>query len=207
MTIEVKATNGIKVAHEIDGESGTNGVSAGKNGATAPGSYVQEPMAVISMACRLPDECHTPREFWTFLEQGKIALNTPPSTRFSLNTHYDGSMRPQTMASPGGMFLQAVDPRDFDAGFFRVSGIEATSMDPQQRQLLEVVYEGIENAGVTLDQLDGAPVGCFVSSFACDYGDIQARDPENRAPATVVGVGKTMLSNRISHFLNIKGPR
>lgn len=44
------------------------------------------------------------------------------------------------MASPGGVFLQGIDPRDIDAHFFRLSGIEASSMDPQQRQLLEVVY-------------------------------------------------------------------
>lgn len=168
--------------------------------------YIQEPVAVVSMACRLPDECSNPRLFWKFLEEGKIAINTPPETRFSLNTHYDGSLKAQTMASPGGMFLQNIDPRDLDAQFFRLSGIEATSMDPQQRQLLEVVYEGLENAGVTLEQVSGASVGCFVSSFASDYGDIQARDPENRASATVVGVGRAMLSNRISHFLNIKGP-
>ena len=159
------------------------------------------------MACRLPDECHSPQAFWKFLERGKIASNNPPATRFSLNTHYDGSLKAQTMASPGGMFLQAVDLRDIDAQFFRLSGIEASSMDPQQRQLLEVVYEGLENGGITLEQLNGANVGCFVSSFASDYGDILARDQENRAAATVVGVGRTMLSNRLSHFLNIKGPR
>ena len=169
--------------------------------------YVQEPTAVVSMACRLPDKCHNPKAFWSFLEEGKVAMNTPPGTRFSLNTHYNGSLKPQTMASPGGMFLQDVDLRDIDAQFFRLSGIEASSMDPQQRQLLEVVYEGLENGGVTLEQLDGAAVGCFVSSFASDFADIQARDPENRASATVVGVGRAMLSNRLSHFLNIKGPR
>ncbi|KAK2024963.1 putative polyketide synthase [Colletotrichum zoysiae] len=169
-------------------------------------TYVQEPVAIVSMACRLPDKSHSPWEFWRFLQEGKIALNTPPNTRYSLNTHYDGSLKPQTMASPGGMFLQDVDLRDIDAQFFKLSGIEAVSMDPQQRQLLEVVYEGLENAGVTLEQLDGQPVGCFVSSFACDFADVQGRDPENRAPTTVVGVGRAMLSNRLSHFLNIKGP-
>lgn len=184
-----------------------NGINTSISDMSEPIPYTQEPMAVVSMACRLPDECHTPHAFWKFLAEGKIAINTPPATRFSLSTHYDGSLKPQTMASPGGMFLQGVDPRDIDAKFFRLSGIEATSMDPQQRQLLEVVYEGLENAGVTLAQLDGAPVGCFVSSFACDYGDMQARDPENRASATVVGVGRAMLSNRLSHFFNLKGPR
>ncbi|KAI1381948.1 putative polyketide synthase [Hypoxylon crocopeplum] len=190
----------------------TNGTTNGTagfhrtNGVSEAGSYIQEPVAIVSMACRLPDECHNPHLFWKFLMEGKIAINTPPGTRYSLNTHYDGSLRAQTMASPGGMFLQGVDPRDIDAQFFKLSGIEATSMDPQQRQLLEVVYEGLENAGVTLSELSDASVGCFVSSFASDYGDIQARDPENRASATVVGVGRAMLSNRLSHFLNIKGP-
>jgi acyl transferase domain-containing protein len=194
--------NGTTTCDDANKANASNGITP-----STCSSSVQDPVAVVGMACRLPDQCHTPYEFWKFLEAGKVAINTPPSTRFSMDNHYDGSLKSRTMASPGGMFLQAVDPRDVDAQFFHLSGTEATSMDPQQRQLLEVVYEGLENAGVTLEQLDGAKVGCFVSSFAVDYGDMQARDPENRAPSSVVGVGRAMLSNRISHFLNIKGPR
>lgn len=62
--------------------------------------------------------------------------------------------------------MEQIDPKDFDAAFFSVSGADATSMDPQQRQLLEVVYECLENAGVPLHSLDGASVGCFVASYA-----------------------------------------
>lgn len=40
-----------------------------------------------------------------------------------------------------------------------------------------------------------------------DYADMQARDPEDRVPSVTIGVGRAILSNRISHFLNIKGPR
>lgn len=40
-----------------------------------------------------------------------------------------------------------------------------------------------------------------------DYADIQSRDPEDRVPNTTVGIGRAMLSNRISHFLDAKGPR
>lgn len=69
------------------------------------------------------------------------------------------------MRPPGGMFLDNVDLADFDASFFEISGGEATSMDPNHRQMLEVVYEGLENAGFPLEKLDGAPVGCFVGSF------------------------------------------
>ena len=62
------------------------------------------------------------------------------------------------------MFLENIDLAKFDANLFSISKQEAIAMDPQQRQVLEVVYECLENAGVTLEALNGAPVGCFVAS-------------------------------------------
>lgn len=196
----------------LEATNGVNGESHLKDSnqhEKEPGetTFKQVPTAVVGMACRLPDACNSPTAFWKFLEKRGIAKNEPPASRFDLATHYDGSLIRTTMASPGGMFLQDVDPRDIDAQFFKLTRMEAVSMDPQQRQLLEVVYEGLENAGITLEELSGKNVGCFVASFACDYADMQARDPEDRAPTSVIGTGRTMLSNRISHFLNITGPR
>ncbi|KAI9676001.1 MAG: Type I Iterative PKS [Caeruleum heppii] len=167
---------------------------------------VPEPIAVVGMACRLPGDSNSPHALWNLLKRGGVANNEAPLSRFDLKTHHDGSKKPKTMRSPGGMFLENIDPRDFDAQFFSISRTDAIAMDPQQRQLLEVVYECLENAGISLESLDGAPVGCFVGSYAVDYADIQARDPEDRAPSVTVGVGRAILSNRLSHFLNIKGP-
>ncbi len=70
------------------------------------------------------------------------------------------------MRSPGGMFLENIDTRDVDAQFFGLRPEEAIAMDPQQRQMLEVVYECLENAGISLEALDGADFGCFVGSYA-----------------------------------------
>ncbi|KAL2130926.1 hypothetical protein VTI74DRAFT_5751 [Chaetomium olivicolor] len=106
----------------------------------------------------------------------------------------------------GGMFLEDISPADFDASFFEISKAEAISMDPNQRQMLEVVYEGLENAGITLENLNGELVGCFVGSYASDYDAMQSRDPEDRPSGVTVGVGRAILANRLSHFLNIKGP-
>jgi hypothetical protein len=36
---------------------------------------------------------------------------------------------------------------------------------------------------------------------------MQMRDPEDRAEGITIGAGRAILSNRISHFLNIKGAR
>ncbi|KAL7940526.1 putative polyketide synthase [Trichoderma barbatum] len=169
-------------------------------------TFLQKPLAIVGIACRLPGHSTTPNKLWDFLQHGGVANNQVPKTRFNQNSHYDGSTKPKTMRSPGGMFIEDVDPRDFDASFFGISGSDATAMDPQQRQLLEVVYECIENAGVPIENLSGAKIGCYVGSYAVDYGDMQARDPEDRVPDVILGTGRAMLSNRISHAFNFKGP-
>ncbi|KAI9742768.1 MAG: hypothetical protein M1818_003497 [Claussenomyces sp. TS43310] len=169
-------------------------------------SYVQEPIAVVGLSCRLPGNSNSPKALWDFLNKGGIARNEPPASRFNLSGHHDGSKKNKTMRTAGGMFLESIDPADFDAGFFGISHVDAVAMDPQQRQLLEVVYEGLENAGISLECLDGQAIGCFVGSYAVDYADMHNRDPEDRPAGVTVGVGRAILSNRISHFLNIKGP-
>ncbi|KAM0133546.1 hypothetical protein ACHAO1_006203 [Botrytis cinerea] len=168
--------------------------------------HSQEPVAIIGFACRLPGGNTTPKKLWEFLERGDIASNKVPKSRFNIEGHWDGSQKPRTMRPCGGMFLEDIDPADFDASFFEISRSEAISMDPNQRQMLEVVFEGLENAGIPLESLDGAPVGCFVGSYASDYGDMQNRDPEDRPASITVGVGRAIMANRLSHFLNIKGP-
>lgn len=166
----------------------------------------QEPIAIIGFACRLPGGNSNPQKLWDFLERGEVAYNGVPKSRFNFEGHFDGSFKPGTMRQAGGMFLGDTDLADFDAGFFEVGGTEAVAMDPNQRQMLEVVYEGLENAGIPLGKLDNKPVGCFVGSFAADYADMQNRDPEDRPALSAFGTGRAILANRISHFLNIKGP-
>ena len=106
----------------------------------------------------------------------------------------------------GGYFINE-DLRNFENDFFGINNLEATFMDPQQRKLLEVVFECLESAGVSLEDVSGANVGTYVGSFTTDYWIMQARDPEywNRYNAT--GMGTTILANRISHIFNLKGPR
>lgn len=166
----------------------------------------REPIAIVGFACRLPGGNYSPPKFWEFLKRGDIAYNKVPESRFNHAAHYDGSLKPRTMRQPGGMFLKDIDLADFDATFFELPAAEATAMDPAQRQMLEVVYEGLENAGIPLEKINGQSVGCYVGNYASDYGDMGARDPEDRAPGHGLGIARTILANRISHFLNIHGP-
>lgn len=171
-------------------------------------SGVQEPLAVVGLACRLPGGNSSPGKLWDFLEEGKVASNEVPPSRFNFASHWDGSHKPGTMRPKGGMFLseQDVDLATFDASFFEIAGTEAIATDPNQRQMLEIVYEGLESAGLSMESLNGESAACFVSSFAVDYLDNHQRDPEERPKMTDLGIGRAILANRISWFFNLKGP-
>ena len=79
-------------------------------------------------------------------------------------------------------------------------------MDPQQRQLLEVVFECFESAGVLLHDVSGSNTGCYVANHTSDYVTMQAKDPEFYHRYSATGSGATILANRISHIFNLKGP-
>ncbi|KAL5382066.1 hypothetical protein DPSP01_006743 [Paraphaeosphaeria sporulosa] len=168
----------------------------------------QVPVAIVGMGCRLPGHSTSPTALWDLLERGGVAKNEPPPSRFSLAGHYDKANpgRPRTMKSPGGMFIEDVDPALFDGQFFNISRTECIAMDPQQRQMLEVAYECLENSGTPIETLSGTNTGVIVGTNFIDYGAIQARDPENRAESVMIGLAPALLSNRISHFLNVNGP-
>ena len=104
-----------------------------------------------------------------------------------------------------GYFIQQ-DLREFDNDFFGINNLEAMYMDPQQRMLLEVVYECYESAGVKLSDVAGANVGCFVGNFTVDAQVMQARDWEYPHRYSATGIGTTILSNRVSHVFDLKGP-
>jgi acyl transferase domain-containing protein len=80
-------------------------------------------------------------------------------------------------------------------------------MDPQQRKLLEVVYETFESAGVTLEQMSGSQTACYVGSFTADFVKTLTREPERYWPYQSTGTDMTILSNRINYVFNLKGPR
>ncbi|KAL8923354.1 MAG: hypothetical protein Q9208_004624 [Pyrenodesmia sp. 3 TL-2023] len=55
-----------------------------------------------------------------------------------------------------GCWLPREDLRKFENSFFGINNVEATYMDPQQRKLLEVTYECLENAGTPIEKVRGS---------------------------------------------------
>lgn len=81
-------------------------------------------------------------------------------------------------------------------------------MDPQQRMLLEVVYEALEDAGVTLEGIRGTRTSVYCGSFttANDCHALQGKDLEYYPKYAITGTGNAILSNRISYFYDLHGP-
>ncbi|KAI1083646.1 reducing type I polyketide synthase 10 [Whalleya microplaca] len=170
-------------------------------------SRYTEPIAICGMACRLPGNSTSPRGLWDLISHGKSAQCDIPDSRFNVDGFYhpQGNERPGSMAMKGGYFLQE-DIRQFDNNFFGINNLEATYMDPQQRKLLEVVFECLENAGVALNKASGSNTGCYVGNFTVDFQVMQLRDSDYLHHYSGTGLGTTILANRISHVFNLLGP-
>ncbi|CAH0054521.1 unnamed protein product [Clonostachys solani] len=168
-------------------------------------TFLHAPIAITGIGCRLPGNISSPSELWQFLADGHSAQGEMPKSRFNMDSYRGQAGQPATTRAAGGYFLSE-DIRNFDNSFFGINNREASGMDPQQRKLLEVVFECLESAGTTLDDVSGANVGCYVASFVPDFIANQAKDIESLTRYTQTGLGTTLLANRISHIFNLKGP-
>ena len=160
----------------------------------------------LIIACRLPGDASSPSKLWDLLIEGRSGHCDIPASRFNASGFYHpDTHRPGSINATGGYFINE-DIRMFENSFFGINNLEAQSMDPQQRKLLEVVYECFESAGATLHELSGANVGCYVGNFTTDYQIMQFKDPEYLSRYSATGQGPTILANRINHVFDLKGP-
>ncbi|KAL6855655.1 polyketide synthase [Trichoderma novae-zelandiae] len=163
-------------------------------------------VCIVGMACHLPGGITSPSGLWDYVYNKKSAQCTVPLDRYNIEGFYhkDGS-RAGVMSVDGGYFIRE-DVRNFDASFFGINNLEASYMDPQQRKLLEVVYECLENAGLSMEDVSGSNTAVFVGNFTVDYSVMQARDTDYVHRLAATGGGTSIMSNRISHVFNLHGP-
>ena len=160
------------------------------------------------IGARLPGEVSSSSKLWDLLQNERSGQCKIPPSRFNVDAFYHpkGGERPGSMNTEGGYFLQE-DEKRFDNEFFGINPMEATYMDPQQRKLLEVVFESFESAGVPLSSVSGSNTGCYVGNFTVDFQVMQTKDSEYLHRYSATGMGTTILGNRISHAFNLQGPR
>jgi acyl transferase domain-containing protein len=113
--------------------------------------------------------------------------------------------RPGSFNVPGGYFLDGL-AEDFDPTFFGITPIEAMWLDPQQRKILEVTYECLESAGLTLDSVAGSQTAVYIGSFTSDYQQMSTKDGDFRHNYAATGVDTGIISARIGNTFNLNGP-
>jgi acyl transferase domain-containing protein/NAD(P)-dependent dehydrogenase (short-subunit alcohol dehydrogenase family)/acyl carrier protein len=163
-----------------------------------------DPIAVVGMACRVPGG-DTLDQFWQLIRSGGDAIREVPPDRWNADRWFDPDPAASAKASTKwGGFIDRID--GFDAGYFGILPREAERMDPQQRVFLEVAVEAFDHAGLPRERLRGSRAGVFVASYHNDYAFLQYGDLDAIDARTLTGTLHSVLANRLSYFLDLRGP-
>lgn len=121
-------------------------------------------IAIIGTSCRVAG-AQSPSELWDILASSRDVQSK--ITRFNIDGFYhpEGASRKRLTNVRHAYMLDDDCIDKFDNAFFYTTPQEATAMDPQQRMLLEIAYEAIENAGIPLDNFMGTDTAVFAGSL------------------------------------------
>ncbi len=170
-----------------------------------------EPIAIVGMACRFPGAPDLDA-FWRLLDAGENAITEgePGSGvgRF-------GEIFPYAeVAGDASRFAGLLDDIDqFDPAFFRISPIEAETLDPQHRLMLETSWRALEDAGVDPDGLKGSRTGVFTGISNMDYRHLvlewleESAEQPDPAVGLYAGIGTNLngVSGRVAFVLGLEG--
>ncbi|SPM31688.1 type I polyketide synthase [Mycobacterium terramassiliense] len=190
---------------EVLGLSEQASAQPGLRLASAVTTRTDEPIAIVAVACHFPG-APNPEAFWDLLSGGVDAISEVPEDRFDIDEFYDPDPEaPGKIYSRFGGFLDEVD--GFDPEFFGISPREAIWIDPQQRLMLETVWEGLERAGYAPSALRGSRSGIFVGVGANEYSHLLSADSVDKLePQFITGNALNAISGRVAFALGLEGP-
>jgi acyl transferase domain-containing protein/acyl carrier protein len=163
-----------------------------------------EPIAIVGMACRYPGDVSSPRDLWNLANGGVDAISGFPTDRgWDLERLYDPDPdTPGTCYVREGGFLAGAG--DFDPAFFGIGPTEALASDPQERLLLEVCWEALEDGGIVPSSLRRTKTGVFAGAMYADYGwGLSSMSGQLVSQSTSAG---SVISGRVAYTLGLEGP-
>lgn len=146
-------------------------------------------------------------EFWQKLTLGWDGITEIPAERWDWHQYYspEKNVAGKSCSKWGG-FLTDIDK--FDSAFFNISPREAAKMmNPEERLMLENVWELLENSGYTPEKLQKSSenlVGVFIGTMWNEY---QLLREGLDHPQGMFGLASiSMIANRVSYYFNFQGP-
>ncbi|KAJ5722336.1 lovastatin nonaketide synthase, partial [Penicillium malachiteum] len=165
-----------------------------------------EPIALIGSAFRFPGDSDTPSKLWELLRNPRDLLREVPEDRFDADAFHHPDGRHHGTSNVRHSYFLDQDPGEFDNGFFNIPAAEAEAIDPQQRILMETVYDSLCAGGQTIEELRGSPTSVFVGLMCDDWSGMMGRDIETYPQYGATGTARSIMSNRISYFFDWHGP-
>ncbi len=169
----------------------------------------RQPVAVVGLACRFPGGADTPARFWQNLLDGADGTSDVPAERWDMDLyHHPRKGMPGKSYTRRGAFIS--DLAGWDAAFFGATPQEALRLDPQHRQILELAWEALEEAGIPAERVKGSRTGVFLGlGDSQQYINLQY-EAEGAAcaddPLFSLGTSTSAAAGRVAHHLDARGP-
>ncbi|CAG8961603.1 hypothetical protein HYFRA_00006139 [Hymenoscyphus fraxineus] len=165
-----------------------------------PQARKADDIAVIGMSIKVAGADDLD-EFWDVLCAGQTQHREVPSERFD----FDQVWREKDPRDARKWFGNFINDHDaFDHKFFKKSARESATTDPQQRQMLQVVYQAVEQSGYFGRPNPDRQIGCYIGVCAADYESNVACYQPNAF--TAIGNLKSFIAGKISHWFGWTGP-
>lgn len=171
---------------------------------------MRKDIAIVGMSCYYP-EAETTQQYWDNLLVGKDSIRGLSKGRKKLA----GFQEEEEFTIQCG-FLENIEM--FDAQFFDMNGEDAIILNPNQRIILEKVWEAFEDSGYTKTMLDGSETGVFLGMdtyHQIEYGkskdgteqeEIKLQQMVGANFLSAMGSMASIMATRVNYTFNLCGP-
>ena len=158
----------------------------------------EDGIAIVGMSCRFPG-AEGLSSFWRQMEEEENAVTDGRRDAGDWNG-VAGDPDAEDATYRRGAFIEGIDR--FDSRFFRISPIEARSMDPGQRLLLETTWQALEDAGIDPARLKGSRTGVYAGVGDSEYRHLL----EASGGDSYLGTAGSVTVGRVAFTLGLEGP-
>ncbi|EGG13551.1 fatty acid synthase [Cavenderia fasciculata] len=156
-------------------------------------------IAIVGIGCRLPGGSRTPQQFYEQLVNGLDGISTITEDRWSKS--YNDQ---EFIASERAGYLDMKEWTNFDRQFFGTLTAEASTMDPQVRLFMTVIWEALEDAHIDPASIRGSNTSVFVGQMFLSNEIMHNYDIPNMKPILRAGRSDTAL--KASYCYDFRGP-